>query len=91
MATLLLFGPARTAAGAARVAIDDAPTVAAVCDAACRRFGASFAEVLSISAVWLNGEPASSDASVAEGDEVAVVPPVSGGAVGASADSERPG
>jgi molybdopterin converting factor small subunit len=43
------------------------------------RFGVHFAAVLDASRVWLNGEPTTEDASVGDGDTVAVLPPVSGG------------
>jgi sulfur-carrier protein len=79
MAVLLLFGPARTAAGTGRVAID-APSVSALCASARDRFGAAFAEVLDASAVWVNGEPLTGDPPIGPADEVAVLPPVSGGA-----------
>lgn len=78
MAVLLLFGPARTAAGTARVAID-APNVSALCAAARDRFGTTFADVLDASALWVNGEPLSGDPPIGPTDEVAVLPPVSGG------------
>jgi molybdopterin converting factor small subunit len=75
---LRLFGPARDAAGtgATTVTGDD---VGAVLDAACASFGTEFVEVLARSAVWLNGEPAGRDRPVGAGDEIAVLPPVSGG------------
>lgn len=78
MATLLLFGPARSAAGLGRAQFD-ARTVGQLCDAARDQFGAEFAKVLAVSALWLNGEPLDGDPLLAAGDEVAVVPPVSGG------------
>lgn len=78
MAVLLLFGPARTAAGTGRVTID-APSVSAVCAEARARFGAGFAEVLATAALWVNGEPLAGDTAVGPSDEVAVLPPVSGG------------
>jgi molybdopterin converting factor small subunit len=76
--TLLLFGPAREAAGTARADVDGV-TVAEIRAAACARFGPAFAAVAEAAAIWLNGEPASSDQPVGPLDEVAVVPPVSGG------------
>ena len=54
-------------------------TVDDVLDAARVRFGPSFAAVLATSRVWVNGEPASPDTAVSADDEVAVLPPVSGG------------
>jgi molybdopterin converting factor small subunit len=50
-----------------------------VLDQARVRFGEHFAAVLDASRVWLNGEPTTDEASVGEGDTVAVLPPVSGG------------
>ncbi len=79
MATLLLFGPAGSAAGRRRVTID-AASVGELCSAACVQFGAEFEAVLRTSAVWVNGEPVTGDPVIGERDEVAVVPPVSGGA-----------
>jgi molybdopterin synthase sulfur carrier subunit len=58
--------------------------VGEVLDEARRRYGSDFAAVLEGCRVWLNGEPASAEDPVAEGDEVAVLPPVSGGAEPAS-------
>lgn len=79
MATLLLFGPAAHAAGERRASID-AATVGSLCEEACRRFGAGFEAVLAVSALWVNGEPAAPADPLSDADEVAVVPPVSGGA-----------
>lgn len=50
-----------------------------VLDAAVERYGAQFAQVLTGCRVWRNGEPAERAEAVSEGDEVAVLPPVSGG------------
>lgn len=79
MAVLRLFAAAREAAGTGRDEVDGA-TVAEVLAAARARYGDTFAAVLSSSKVWVNGEPAGEDAAVQPGDEVAVLPPVSGGA-----------
>lgn len=78
MAIVRLFASAREAAGTGR---DDVPgaTVADVLDAACLRYGDPFATVLSTCRVWVNGEVAATSTSVGATDEVAVLPPVSGG------------
>jgi molybdopterin synthase sulfur carrier subunit len=47
--------------------------------AAAARFGAGFADVLATSKVWVNGEEVPRDHPVSDKDEVAVLPPVSGG------------
>jgi molybdopterin synthase sulfur carrier subunit len=57
----------------------DAETVADVLDLAVARYGAAFAEVLAVSQVWVNGDVASLDDRLTSSDEVAVLPPISGG------------
>jgi sulfur-carrier protein len=78
VARLRLFASARVAAGLGE---DDVPgaTVAEVLDAATARYGGAFAEVLASCKVWVNGEQAEPDTAVGDTDEVAVLPPVSGG------------
>jgi len=78
MATLRLFAAARQAAGTGTDEID-AVTVAEVLDAAVARYGDGFAQVLTTCKVWVNGEPAEMTSAVAANDEVAVLPPASGG------------
>lgn len=78
MAVLRLFASAREAAGTGRDVIE-AATVGAVLDEARRRYGEEFATVLEGCRVWLNGEPATVVDAVGAHDEVAVLPPVSGG------------
>ncbi|HLG91550.1 MAG TPA: MoaD/ThiS family protein [Acidimicrobiales bacterium] len=78
MAVLRLFASAREAAGTGRLCIE-AGTVGEVLAEARRRFGAEFGAVLDVSRVWLNGEPTGTETPVSDYDEVAVLPPVSGG------------
>lgn len=78
MATLRLFAAAREAAGTGRAELDGT-TVGAVLDVAVDRFGAAFADVLATCRIWVNGEPADRADPVRPSDEVAVLPPVSGG------------
>ncbi len=78
VATVVMFASARTAAGRGR---DEVPgdTVGAVLAAATQRYGPGFGDVLASCRVWVNGEPASPATAVTAADEVAVLPPVSGG------------
>ena len=78
MATLRLFAAAREAAGTASVTMDGS-TVDQVLAAAVDRFGDGFAAVLGTSKVWVNGEEVPRSHPVGDNDEVAVLPPVSGG------------
>ena len=78
MAGLRLFGPAADAAGTRADTVPGA-TVGDVVAAATERYGPEFARVAAICRVWVNGDQASADTPVAEGDEVALLPPVSGG------------
>lgn len=78
MPTLRLFASAREAAGTDRVEVAEA-TVGEILNDARVRFGEHFAAVLATSRVWLNGEPTTDDTAVRGADEVAVLPPVSGG------------
>lgn len=78
MARLRLFGPARQAAGVADADVAG-HSVEEVLAAATTRYGAEFADVVIVSRVWVNGETASVDAPLADEDEVAIIPPVSGG------------
>jgi sulfur-carrier protein len=78
-AVLLLFAAARNAAGTGREEVRGR-TVAEVLDDANARHGEHFAAVVASARVWVNGEPAEPDRVLADGDEIAVLPPVSGGA-----------
>jgi MoaD family protein len=78
MAQVRLFASMREAAGRAHDEVPGA-TVAAVLDAAVARYGEEFEARLQQCRVWVNGEPVAADSPVGDDDEVAVLPPVSGG------------
>ena len=78
MARLRLFGPAREAAGTASITLPG-HSVSEIIAAAELQFGEAFSRVLSTSNIWLNGDPVEPGAPVKDHDEVAVIPPVSGG------------
>ena len=78
MAILRLFASAREAAGTKRDEIDGID-VGEILATATARYGEAFAAVLRTCKIWVNGEPADSATPVGPRDEVAVLPPVSGG------------
>jgi molybdopterin converting factor small subunit len=79
MATIRLFAAARDAAGTGRDELPGA-TVGEVLTVATHRYGATFASVLASCRLWVNGEPAAPEDAIGPADELAVLPPVSGGA-----------
>ncbi|MCY3786661.1 MAG: glycosyltransferase [bacterium] len=79
MATLRLFASVRQAAGVAAATVEGA-TVGDVLAAAVARFGPAFEEQLQACRIWRNGVPAEASDPVGPDDEVAALPPVSGGA-----------
>lgn len=79
MVTLRLFANLRELAGASKIEVEGA-TVGEVIEAATARFGPGFQAGLKSAAVWKNGDQASMSDSVGPSDEVALIPPVSGGA-----------
>jgi sulfur-carrier protein len=81
MAVVRLFAGARDAAGTARDVLPGT-TVGEVLDEARARYGERFSAVLETCKIWVNGEPAGSLDAVGTTDELAVLPPVSGGATG---------
>jgi molybdopterin converting factor small subunit len=78
MARLRLFGPAREAAQTPCVTLPG-DRVSTIIAAAEDRFGEEFTRILAVSNIWLNGDPVGPDTPVRDEDEVAVIPPVSGG------------
>jgi sulfur-carrier protein len=80
---VLFFARAREVAGRRDDTIE-AATLGELLALARERYGPDFAALLATSRVWVNGdEPEHGDATeLVAGDEVAVLPPVSGGAHG---------
>lgn len=76
--TLRLFASAREAAGTGSAQFAGS-SVAEVLRAATAEYGQAFASVLAICKVWVNGDEAGPDTALTGADEVAVIPPVSGG------------
>jgi sulfur-carrier protein len=74
-----MFASARSASGTGHDTVE-AATVGEVLAEARRRYGDDFGRVLDGCRVWRNGEPTTDDEAVGPDDEVAVLPPVSGGA-----------
>jgi MoaD family protein len=76
--TMRLFASAREAAGTGTDEFDGS-TVSDVLAAAEHKYGPQFSAVLQTCRVWVNGEDVRADAPLAPSDEVAILPPVSGG------------
>ena len=79
MVTLRLFASIREIAGVNQIDFD-AETVGEVVALAVEKFGPDFASILPACRIWVNGNPAKEDDKVFDSDEVAILPPVSGGA-----------
>ena len=54
-------------------------TVGEISDALSAEHGERFAKIAAVSSFVVNGDRASRDTVIADGDEVAILPPVSGG------------
>lgn len=78
MVRVRLFANLREIAGASRLDVP-AETVGDAVDAVNEKFGESFEKGVASSRIWLNGEEAGRRDPVSSGDEVVILPPVSGG------------
>ncbi len=79
MARLRLFAQLRELAGTATTEID-ADSVGSLLASAAATYGEGFARSMKRARVWVNGEPATEETPLHVDDEVALIPPVSGGA-----------
>jgi MoaD family protein len=73
-----LFAALRELAGASRVEAAGR-TAGDIADALSAVYGERFGSIAAVSSLVVNGERAERDTPVAAGDEVAILPPVSGG------------
>jgi MoaD family protein len=80
MTRVRLFAALRELAGGSEFEVPG-KTAGEIGDALSDRFGERFRAIVAASSFVVNGERASRDAAVAEGDEVAILPPVSGGCI----------
>jgi molybdopterin converting factor small subunit len=78
VAILRLFAQAREAAGTGTATFPGS-TVDEVIQAAIVQYGDTFGAVVNMSKVWVNGEEVPRSHVITDKDEVAVLPPVSGG------------
>ena len=76
--TVRLFAALRELAGSSHVDAEGA-TVGEVVEALSARFGDRFAGVARVGSAVVDGERADASTPLAEGQEVALLPPVSGG------------
>lgn len=77
---VLLFASARELAGTREALVPWAGlSLAGARGALAGRYGDDFGRLLASCAIWVNAQPAAAEKLLAPGDEVAVLPPVSGG------------
>jgi sulfur-carrier protein len=74
-----LFAALRELAGAGELTDAEGRTVGELADALGHRYGERFDRIAEVSSYVVNGDRASRETPVADGDEVAILPPVSGG------------
>jgi MoaD family protein len=78
MVKVRLFAALREMAGASEVEAEGR-TAGEVADALSARFGERFGKIAAVGTLVVNGERATRTTVLAAGDEVALLPPVSGG------------
>lgn len=83
MAKLRLFANLREIAGTSRLEVP-AGTVSEAIEVVNDKFGPDFEKGVSVSRIWVNGEEAQPADLLGEGDELVILPPVSGGSQSAT-------
>jgi sulfur-carrier protein len=78
MVKVRLFAALRELAGSSEVEAEGR-TAGDVADDLSARFGDRFAQIAAVGSLVVNGERATRSTRIAAGDEVALLPPVSGG------------
>jgi len=73
-----LFASLRELAGSSHLEVD-APDVGSLLDDLSERLGPRFERIMSAGTVVVDGETVERDRPLSDGDEVALLPPVSGG------------
>lgn len=87
MARLRFFAGLREAAGTGSAEIE-AGSVGDVLAQAVERYGPDFERRLATARIWVNGDPATASTPVSGGDEIAIIPPVSGGGLVTEGETE---
>jgi MoaD family protein len=78
MVKVRLFAALREIAGATEVEADGV-SAGDIVDVLSSRYGERFSQIAAVGSVVVNGERATRSTPIAAGDEVALLPPVSGG------------
>lgn len=79
MVSVLLFAQARAAAGVSKADVEADTVAEAIETLIAQHGGEPLAAVVAGSRIWCNGQPTRPEDSVSASDELAVIPPVSGG------------
>jgi len=78
VSTILFFAQVKEATGVSKMELHVSTVEQAIAETT-DKFGSDFSKVLETSQIWLNGKPCSLQDSVQNADEIAIIPPVSGG------------
>ncbi len=79
MVKVKLFGPAKKAAGCSIIELDVHTGNDAIEEL--KKYSVELEKLINISQVWVNGEKIDLSKLLNEGDELAILPPMSGGSI----------